>query len=201
MFNDAVPFMMCLRHVKLSCDKVLLGFRLIPCCLRSIVACHIIIAVTFTVGICQDGDEFMSREEGIIMASSTLLHSTLPTSFSGTSLFFRRVSLSGVTLVLLRMCVWGVISLVRVYGAEGLVGQLGWVSLTDWLCYSWEDISKGGMVLGHLNCVDAGKEVFFLVLQTVTLIGPCFDLITWIHVYSPLIHHIKNTKATQHTKA
>ena len=53
------------------------------------------------------------------------------------------------------------------------------------------------MASGYLNCVDAGKEVFFLVLQTVSLSGPCFNVIAWIHLYSPLICHKVNTIATQ----
>ena len=46
-----------------------------PWCPRSIVAHCIIIAVTSEVGICVDGDGFMSMEEGPTMAYPTLLHS------------------------------------------------------------------------------------------------------------------------------
>ena len=55
------------------------------------------------------------------------------------------------------------------------------------------------MASGGLNCI--GKEVFFLALQTASPGGACFNVIAWIHVYTPLMHHRENTNATQHTKA
>ena len=61
------------------------------------------------------------------------------------------------------------------------------------------DISKGYKASGGLNC--AGKEVFFLVLQTESLGGLCFDVIAWICMDISLILHKENAKAIQHTKA
>ena len=119
--------------------------------------------------------------------------------FFGTPPLFRRVSLSGVMLILARMCILGAIRSVRVHGVLSLVGQLVWVSLANWLCCSWGSILKGGMALGGLNFT--GKEIFFLGMQTVSLGGNCCDVIAWIHVYNPLIYHKEKTKATQHAKA
>ena len=149
------------------------------------------------MGIFLDRDGFMSWEEELAMVSSISSCSLLLPSFSGTQPLFRRVSLSGIMLVLARMCVLGVIRSVRVHEAVGLVGQLGGVSLADQLCCSWEDISNGAW----LQEASTGKKVFFLVLQTLSLGSPCVNVIAWMHVYSPLIHHKENAKATQHTKA
>ena len=55
------------------------------------------------------------------------------------------------------------------------------------------------MDLGCLNCV--GKDVPVLFLQTVSVGDPCFGVISWIHLCSPLICHKENTKAMQTTKA
>ena len=79
-------------------------------------------------------------------------------------------------LVLAIMCVLGVTKSVRVHCALGIVGKLGSVSLGGQLCCSQEDISKESMTLGGLNCV--GKEVFFLFLQTMSLGGLSFNVIT-----------------------
>ena len=81
------------------------------------------------VGICEDGDGFMSTEEGPAMASPTSLCFSLLPSSSGTLLFLRRTSLSGMMAALARMHVPGAVRLVRMYGAVGLVELLGSVSL------------------------------------------------------------------------
>ena len=141
MFNKAGY----LGHVKFLKNKVFVGF--LADALVFQIHCsssyQLIIAVTLVVGICLDGDRFMSIEEGLTMASATSLHSPLLPSTSGTPPFLRRFSFSGVMLTLVRMHVPGAISLVRVHGAMGFAGLLGWVSLIDCLCCSWEDLSRG----------------------------------------------------------
>ena len=77
----------------------------------------------------------MSIVEGPAMASPTSLHSPLLPS-SGTPPFFRTFSLSGVMSALVRMHVLCTVRLVRVHGAMGLAGLLGWIGLIDWLCCS-----------------------------------------------------------------
>ena len=108
--------------------KSLWGLRLMPWCFRSIVAYHIIIAVTLAVEICLDGDGLMFIEKGPIMESPDLSCSLLP-SFSGTPTLLRRLSLFGVIPTLARILVPGAIRSVRVHGAMGLTGLLGKVSL------------------------------------------------------------------------
>ena len=55
------------------------------------------------------------------------------------------------------------------------------------------------MDLGCLN--SAGKDIYFIALQTVFMGNPCFCVITWICTHSCLICHKENTKATQPPKA
>ena len=89
----------------------------------------------------------MSIEKKLTRIPSTSSYFLLLPSFSGTPPLFRKVLLAGVMFVLSRMCVFGVIRLVRVHGSVGIVGQLHWVSLAGQLSCSQEDISKGVMVL------------------------------------------------------
>ena len=112
---------------------------------RSIVVCHIIIAVSPVVGICLDGDRFMSMKEGQgpIMASSSSLHFPLLPSSSRTTSFPQRFSHSGRMPTLARMHVPGAKRSVRMHGAIGLAGLLSWVSLINQLCRSQEGFTRG----------------------------------------------------------
>ena len=74
--------------------------------------------------ICQDGDWFISIEEGPAMVSPTLLHYLLLPSSFGIPPFLRRFSLSGLMPVLVRLHVPGAIRSVRLHGAMGLAGLL-----------------------------------------------------------------------------
>ena len=123
-----------LRHAVILKIKFLLGFSLIPWFSMSTVAHCITLAVTLVVVICLDGEWPMSIVEGPAMTSLTSLHCLLSPSTSGTPPFLRMFSLSGIMSTLVRMHYPDTIWSVRVHGAMGLMGLLGWEGLINQLC-------------------------------------------------------------------